>query len=253
MSAECASRLTPASTALTGKYLVVNADDFGISTGVNAGIMDAHRHGIVTSASLMVHRSAARDAVEKARRFPALGVGLHLDFGEWRHQNGEWIALYERVSLDDAEAVRNEIMCQLELFETLAERLPTHVDSHQHVHRNEPVRTLILQVLGERGIPLRDLTPGLHYCGDFYGQTGTGDPLPECISVGNLTRLLSELSPGVTELSCHPGFDDQLQTAYAVERRREVAALCSQQVRAMVESQSIFLVSFADVRPYLFA
>jgi hypothetical protein len=59
--------------------LIVNADDFGLSGGVNAGIMAAHEHGIVTSASLMVRWPAARYAAGH----PRMSLGLHLDLGEW--------------------------------------------------------------------------------------------------------------------------------------------------------------------------
>ena len=56
--------------------LIVNADDFGCSRGVNRGIIEAHEHGIVTSASLMVNRPAASEAAEYGREHPELGV-LH--------------------------------------------------------------------------------------------------------------------------------------------------------------------------------
>ena len=59
------------------KRLIVNADDFGLSPEVNAGILRAHRDGILCSASLMVAEPAARAAAEMARDNPALDVGLH--------------------------------------------------------------------------------------------------------------------------------------------------------------------------------
>ena len=61
------------------RTLVVNADDFGASSGVNRGIVHSHVHGIVTSASLMVDGPAAEPAVELALEHPELGVGLHWD------------------------------------------------------------------------------------------------------------------------------------------------------------------------------
>ena len=60
------------------RQLVVNADDFGISRGVNRGIVEAHRQGIVTSASLMPNLPSAEDALTRATTFPGLGLGLHL-------------------------------------------------------------------------------------------------------------------------------------------------------------------------------
>ena len=59
------------------KRLIVNADDFGLSPEVNAGILRAHREGILRSASLMVAEPVARAAADIARDNPALDVGLH--------------------------------------------------------------------------------------------------------------------------------------------------------------------------------
>ena len=58
--------------------LVVNADDLGLTVGVNDGIFDAHDHGILTSASLFADAPATSDAIRRARCRPSLGVGVHL-------------------------------------------------------------------------------------------------------------------------------------------------------------------------------
>src|SRR5260370_15450729 len=90
------------------RALIVNADDFGQSFGINRGIMEAHERGIVTSASLMVRWPAAREAAAYAKKHPRLSLGLHFDFGESRFRNGNWTKLYEVVSEADVEAVRRE-------------------------------------------------------------------------------------------------------------------------------------------------
>ena len=59
----------------TNRSLIVNADDLGLSPEINRGIFYAHEHGIVTSASLMIHRGAAAEAVEQSRAYPRLGLG----------------------------------------------------------------------------------------------------------------------------------------------------------------------------------
>src|SRR5204863_1621842 len=101
------------------RYLIVNADDFGHSSAVNRGVMHAHDHGIVTSASLMVRRPAAVEAAEYARNRPALSLGLHLDFGEWVYKTENWVPVYNMVSLDDVTASRNEVSRPLVPFRTL--------------------------------------------------------------------------------------------------------------------------------------
>src|ERR1051326_2874909 len=110
---------------MTGaRYLIVNADDFGRSPGVNRGIMRTHQHGIVTSASLMVRWPAAVEAAVYARMHPTLSVGLHLDLGEWFYRNSNWDVLYQVVDLDDAFAVRQELTRQLDGLVPAAP--PTH-------------------------------------------------------------------------------------------------------------------------------
>jgi hypothetical protein len=65
----------------------------------------------------------------------------------------------------------------------------------------------------------------VRYCGGFYGQTGRGAPLPELISVERLLEFLAALPPGVTELGCHPGEGNDLDTMYGTERAVEVQVL----------------------------
>ncbi len=64
------------------RYLIVNADDFGRSPGVNWGIIEAHGGGIVTSASLMLRLPAAAKVAAYATEHPDLALGLHFDLGE---------------------------------------------------------------------------------------------------------------------------------------------------------------------------
>src|SRR4051812_40081454 len=107
------------------KRLVVNADDLGLSDGVNRGIFEAHERGIVTSASLMVRWGAAREGAAYAKAHPRLGVGLHLDFAEWAIRDDEWVRLYEVVNLDRPRDVEREVEWQIELFLHLMDRRPT--------------------------------------------------------------------------------------------------------------------------------
>ena len=85
------------------RYLIVNADDFGLSEGVNRGIIRAHEQGILTSASLMVRWPAAAEAARYAAQHPRLSVGLHLDLAEWVYRDDQWVPRYQVVPPDDAE------------------------------------------------------------------------------------------------------------------------------------------------------
>ena len=229
------------------RHLIVNADDFGRSHGINRGVFAAHEHGIVTSASLMVRWPSVYDAVAFARAAPALGLGLHLDLGEWVYQARAWRPSYEVVDQTDADAVRSEVWRQVERFDHLYSEYPTHIDSHQHVHRTEPVRSIVLEVAHELGVVVREEDGEVAYCGAFHGQTGKGKTLPKAITPDALTRIVSALGPGTTELACHPGLDDESGSVYAIERNLEVAALCDPGVHATIEACDITLASFRDV------
>ena len=223
------------------RALIVNADDFGLSTGVNRGIMTAIEEGVVTSASLMVRRPAAADAAVYARTNRALSVGLHLDLGEWAYRDGKWEAL---CTVDGK--VDDIIHEQLAGFRHLVGREPTHLDSHQHVHREEPIASAVHMIARDLGIPVRCFNAAIMYRGDFYGQTSKGERLHDAIGVSSLLTLLEDLPIGITELGCHPGLGvDDL--SYGIERAMEVRALCDARVRAYIGESGIDLRSFADL------
>jgi predicted glycoside hydrolase/deacetylase ChbG (UPF0249 family) len=226
------------------KYIIINADDFGQSHGINRGIAEAHEQGILTNASLMVRWPAAGDAAAYARNHPAFGVGLHLDLGEWTLQGGEWASLYEVVDISDSRAIAGEVMWQLEAFERLLNRPPAQIDSHQHVHLREPVRSIVCEAAERRRIAVRDVS--IPYCGSFYGQDQHGVPHPEWISVCALIEVLDGLTANVTEIGCHPAAVDDLDTLYGAERVVELRTLCDPRVRKAVDELGISLISFAN-------
>jgi predicted glycoside hydrolase/deacetylase ChbG (UPF0249 family) len=228
------------------RCLIVNADDFGRSPGVNRGVIAAHEEGIVTSASLMVRWPAAAEAAAYAREH--LSLGLHFDLGEWVYRGETWRPVYEVVPAADITTVVDEATRQLTTFRRLVGRDPTHLDSHQHVHRREPVRSVLIGVARRLAIPLRHNNLRIRYCGDFYGQTTEGLSLPGAISVDALIEVLAALPPGVTELACHPGLDnDELESTYRSERAEEVKVLCDRRVRAAVVAGGIELKSFENI------
>lgn len=99
--------------------------------------------------------------------------------------------------------------------------------------------------LGARlGVPVRHCDPRIRYLGDFYGQLETGEPLAELIAPESLVGLLDRLEPGVTELACHPGYADDLESTYTTERELELVALCDARVRERIERLGIELRDF---------
>jgi predicted glycoside hydrolase/deacetylase ChbG (UPF0249 family) len=229
------------------KYLIVNADDFGLSPGVNRGIMHAHIHGIVTSASLMTRAEGATEAARYAKTHYDLSLGLHVDLGEWYCLESVWTPVYQVVDIEDSGEVRTEVVHQLAAFNRLVGRDPTHIDTHQHVHLREPVREVLTAIAEEIGVPLRQVGGRVNYCGNFYGQTEQGEPLPDAITVESLIRTLMLLPEGLTELACHPAMRIDFDTMYNVERVTELRTLCDPRVRDAITALDIELCSFKRI------
>jgi predicted glycoside hydrolase/deacetylase ChbG (UPF0249 family) len=212
------------------KSVIVNADDFGATRGVNAGVIRAHREGIVTSASMMVEAPGSEEAARLASEHEALGVGLHVSLR----------------SPDDG-AAHDAVESQLERFVELTGRLPTHLDTHRNVHRDERLLPIFLSVAERHGLPLRG-----HSCvrpiSCFYGQWD-GETHPEQISPDALVRILAtEVAEGFNELCCHPGYvNAELTSSYARERRTELETLCDAAVAGFVRERGIRLSTFREV------
>lgn len=219
------------------KYLIVNADDFGVSTGVNRGILECHRRGIVTSASLMVNRPAAQEAISISRDCPALSIGLHWDPGK----EGE------EIDTDDPRVVRDEFHRQVDTFYLLLGRMPTHIDSEMHVHREEHLMPLFSELAEPLGLPLRE-DGKVCFVGGFYAQWEYMVTNMEYVSVAFLQSMLrEEIKEGWTEFSCHPGYVSLDHTSiYLAEREAEVRTLTDPRVRQTIEELGIRLVSYAD-------
>ena len=228
------------------RFLIVNADDFGQSEGINAGVLRAHDEGIVTSASLMVHGAAAAPAAMAALTRPRMSIGLHLDFGEWEYDGSEWQARYTVGESEDEGSIRDVVEEQLQTFRELIGAEPTHIDSHQHVHMRAPFGHPIRQIAGQLGIPLRRRKGPIVYSGAFYGQSGRGDSFPEGITLEALLATLRDLPAGMTELGCHPAAFVDVDGVYVHERLVELAVLCDQRVRDALSTNRIQLSSFRD-------
>jgi predicted glycoside hydrolase/deacetylase ChbG (UPF0249 family) len=220
------------------KHLIVNADDLGASPGVNRGILECHLNGILTSASLMVTGAAAAEAAAIAREHPGLSVGLHWDV--WGEDEREF-------DTRDHAAVRDEFERQLEAFNELMDRPPTHVDSHRHAHREKHLMPLFRQLVEPHGVPLRG-DGRVHFVGGFYAQWEWKVTNLEYVSVPFLEGILANKArEGWTELSCHPGYMDEGYSAvYLAEREAEVRTLTDPRIREAVDRHAIALASYAD-------
>ncbi|HLK04983.1 MAG TPA: ChbG/HpnK family deacetylase [Candidatus Acidoferrum sp.] len=151
------------------KDLIVNADDLGWTTGVNRGIAESHRNGIVTSTSLLANGEAFDDGVNVARALPGLGVGVHLnlsdgapvcgakaapslvdDAGKLSGGPEQLLLKMARRKLKLAE-VEREWEAQIEKIR-YAGVSPTHLDGHKHVHMLPGLFPIAVKLARKHGI-----------------------------------------------------------------------------------------------------
>jgi hopanoid biosynthesis associated protein HpnK len=151
------------------KQVIVNGDDFGLAVPVNEAIIEAHRRGVLTTASLMVGAEAATDAVERAKRLPSLRIGLHVVLVEGRSIlppqiipdlvdcQGEFSDHPARAGFRYAcgrnirRQLEAEIRAQFEAFRQTGLVLD-HVDTHNHLHLHPRILNLILEVGRDYGL-----------------------------------------------------------------------------------------------------
>ena len=193
------------------KRLIVTADDFGAAVAVNDAVEQAHRGGLLTAASLMVTGDAAGDAVERARRIPSLGVGLHVVLVEGRpalppeqlpdlvESSGQFRTDMVRTAIDifAKRAARAQLLAEVEaqFARFAATGLPLdHVNAHKHFHLHPTIASTILAV------------------GRRYGMKAIRAPIEP-------KKVLSKIEPG------SGGIDMTRAWALLVRRRMRAAGM----------------------------
>jgi predicted glycoside hydrolase/deacetylase ChbG (UPF0249 family) len=250
------------------RRLIVNADDFGRSAGVDRGIIRAHRDGIVTSTTLMTNAPQAEDAGALARATPTLDVGVHLVLTYARPLTDP-ATIPSLVRADGSFGRPSELLArEIERDEALIEyraqfarageligRSPSHIDTHHWVHDHPALSAAVCQLAVETGAAARTHTPRQR---DEYRAKGvrTTDHFvrdfqhPGHIEVADLLAVIARLEDGVTELMCHPGEPDPelvATSAYGRERPIELATLTDARIRAALERDRVALMTFADL------
>jgi chitin disaccharide deacetylase len=255
--------------------LIVNADDFGFTRGVNDGIAEAHRNGILTATTLMAGGAAFDHAVELARATPSLDVGVHLVL--WDESAGlrdESAGLGEksgrlpqRLPAFVLRAMTMSPAAIEALFSAQVERVmqagivPSHLDTHKHTHTLPHVMWAMERTARRFGVTwirrsllsswLPSLSPGsrpshaggLRSTDHFLGLGLTGKMTRE-----SLAAELRRIRPGLTELMCHPGvYDAALEsspTRLKRQRQMELDALTAPEIRAGLAANAIELTSY---------
>ena len=228
------------------RRLIVNADDFGFTRGVNAGIVEAFQNGILRSTTLMANGAAFEDAVERSRQTPRLDVGCHLVLIGGRSVVPPYAPLPQstkellwRLARGlPADAIEQEFSAQIEKILAAGLR-PTHLDTHKHTHLAPPVLEAVVRVARRYGIawirrpfdlplpavqgraPLRRrgvnraLRPLRRRFDRLIAENAfratdhfAGFQLTGGYHARHLAELIRALPDGLTEFMCHPGYCD---------------------------------------------
>ena len=179
------------------KKLIVNADDFGLHTLINQGIIKGHREGFITSTSIMPSADAYEEAVELAKANPKLGIGIHLTLvggvksvlpkeqvsslldAEGRFLP-DYVAFAKRFYTGGVKGSELEAELRAQIEKALASGLNiTHIDSHQHTHVLPVINGLVRKLCNEYNIK-RERIPkeGYTFSGGF--QAGLGRKIGRC-------------------------------------------------------------------------
>jgi chitin disaccharide deacetylase len=268
------------------RRLIVNADDFGAAPEVNEAVELAHREGVLRSASLMVGAAAAGDAIERARRLPALAVGLHLVLVHGRpvlppervpdlvDERGEFLVDLVRAGfrfflrLGVRAQLAAEIRAQFERFAQSGLALD-HADAQSHMHVHPTVFAAMLRIGREYGLRAvriprepfggtRSIAPWLALMRARARRSGiaTNDYAFGVNEAGALTEqrvlgILEALPSGVTEIFFHPATAPFAGADRGTERfqwTEELAALTSPRVREAIARNGIEHVTYGELR-----
>lgn len=250
------------------RLLIVNADDFGLSKGINYGIIEAVRNGVVRSTTAMMNAPAIDHAASLSTETPQLGVGLHfvLSYGAAltdmpslarAGQLGKWIwDVAEQGQLNTGE-IEQELRSQYQRFIDVFKREPTHLDSHHSVHMIPQVYPVVARFAREKNLPLRidrsvlrekkidslDAKSSEGFSSDFYDNN-----ISEDFFLSLLDSAIKRDEKSL-EIMCHPGFVDNhlMSSSYCYQRLEELAVLTTPSLKYAIEKHGFHLVSFRNL------
>jgi predicted glycoside hydrolase/deacetylase ChbG (UPF0249 family) len=259
--------------------LIVNADDFGFTRDVNAGIVEAHRSGILTATTLMANGDAFEDAIALAAEHPTLDIGCHLVLVQGRSVVDPSRSLPRNLKELVQALLRREVPVYEEVSAQVRKIMaagirPSHLDTHKHTHLLPPVLEAVARAAREFGIPwvrrpfdfgidsgaqwtkravtlgMRVMRPGFASALDGLRTTDhfAGFQITGTLNEDSLAQTLERLPAGLTEFMCHPGrLGPELrgaETRLKESRELELAALLSPRARTVMEQRGIELLNY---------
>jgi predicted glycoside hydrolase/deacetylase ChbG (UPF0249 family) len=243
------------------RFLIINADDLGISPEVNCGIAVAYEKGVVTDASMLIKGPYARQATEMIKKNPSFPVGIHIDLDPllgWESPSIERLPRHELVEImnepDFIKKIRQEIDKQMTAFLD-AGLIPSHIDTHHHVHGFPPIFDAIVEAMERHNIKaIRFSKKGYSLLGreeialtaeqaQWMENTLHEKKImhPDNLIDPIVSFSLKEIPTGVSELMVHPSISgDQW-------RQRDFEMLTDPLFMSTVKDEGIQLIGFSDL------
>lgn len=240
-------------------HVIFNADDFGLSQGVNKGIVESSNHGVVRSTTLMVGMEEQSHALELLASTPNLKVGLHFrltagkalsgksgltdEAGHFLNQDKFW----PRMKFNELE-LYEELSLQLDAFKRLGITL-SHIDSHHHVHTHPKVLPVVLDIAKQHKVPLRGgetLAKNTRLLRYQFSDAFYGDSIDVATIVKEIKRY--RLDTDVLELMCHPGHVDyslKAQSRYHQQREVELKTLVSDELKEALDKERVTVTDYS--------
>ncbi|TLQ04232.1 carbohydrate deacetylase [Marinilactibacillus psychrotolerans] len=231
--------------------IIINADDFGLSSGVNEGIIDTHLNGVVTRTTLLMNGHAVEEAVRLAKNHPSLKVGIHLTFtfgrplnqkatSELTNADGKFkfSSIETPLSQLEIRQIKNEWQSQIEAFRQTGLELD-HIDSHHHVHGWTDLKKVILELGTLYHVPIR-YTKTIkdhpeHTLTEYAWLNFYEDGVDH-----HLFEYLTDLPYPTVEVMTHPAvIDEKLKTVSSYVSYREIER---QLLKTMVPTKNVNLI-----------
>ncbi len=248
------------------KQLILNADDFGLTSRLSQGIIEAIIHGQVSATTAMV---CGPEGIQHIRQLaPRLSdaVGLHLQLTDGipispAHEistlitpQGRFPRKSREINAPAPEQIYREWRAQLGTLREAGVE-PTHMDTHHSIHDRPDVFPVYCQLAAETGLPARGRSPNIakkiRAAGAICADMSELRWYERNLSVDGLLQILDDAfedigGHGTIECMCHPGWsDDQLneRSNYSTQRELELEILCSPVLAAELDRRGIVVVS----------
>lgn len=239
------------------RYLIVNADDFGLSEAVNYGILKAYKEGVVTSTTIMANMPGYEHAIQLAKENPGLHIGVHLTLTTYKPllkshkhivmENGYFHDKSKINEIDNEEAYL-ELKAQIEKVLESGIKID-HLDSHHHIHIEPILKEVMERLSKEYQLPFRG---GFLYDSPIEKYSTSNITFyNDGITVENFKKITQNIKEKeVCEVMCHPAYVDHFLyniTSYALQRIDEVEILCSEEVKQILKEEDIILTTYSQL------